>query len=327
MSRKSLRQMSEARETASDPPPQPTASSSKHTLDMPPLDLPDSITWDYEPDPRAPQQLSKDDKEAFMAELMGFEPYHVLSDIAEHARSAIYPTVTSVEGWARSIASGRPEYDREVDRGSHAFETLLENVIDRAFDKYTAYALRNSFAVPDGVDLALPWHSEMDFARAQFVADLDGGEDVLAARLASLRAKVEQARLVRYRLERAEAVLDRQLQVAQHRRNEVGFVRDAVANAGLAPLDEKAAGVVDALGSLHSNLEDVKMQPRALGVPPGVAWEAGRQAYLSWAVGKALAGGHEGEVPTDRLDAIERQTAEIGTDADLEQLNATAGGK
>ncbi|BEI93973.1 uncharacterized protein CcaverHIS019_0604320 [Cutaneotrichosporon cavernicola] len=327
MSRNPLPHIPKAAVESTEPPPQPIASSSKHTLNMPPLALPDSITWDYEPVPRAPQQLSKDDREAFMAEMMGFDPYHLLSDIAEHARSAIYPTVNSVEGWARSIASGRAEYDQEVDRGSHAFETLLENVIDRAFDKYTAYALRNSFAVPDGMDLVLPWHKEMDFARAQFIADLDEGEDVLAARLASLRAKVEQARLVRYRLERAEAVLDRRLQVAQHRRNEVGFVRDAVAEAGLIPLDEKAGGVVDALGSLHTNLEDVKMQARPPGVSPGVAWETGRQAYLSWAVGKALADGRAGEVPADRLDAIERQTTEVGTEADLEQLNAVAGRK
>jgi kinetochore protein Mis12/MTW1 len=86
---------------------------------------------------------------------MGFEPYNVLLDIANHARLAIYPTVSSVEGWAGSIAAGRPDFDAEVERGSHAFESLLENVIDRAFDKYTAYALRNAFGVPDGVELVL----------------------------------------------------------------------------------------------------------------------------------------------------------------------------
>ncbi|KLT43238.1 hypothetical protein CC85DRAFT_284795 [Cutaneotrichosporon oleaginosum] len=323
MSRKSLSHASHLPTKSAPSPSPPAASSSKHTLDMPPLDLPDSITWDYEPAPRAPATLSKDDKEAFMAELMGFEPYHVLSDIAEHARQAIYPTVSSVEGWARSIAANRAAHDAEVDRGSHAFETLLENVIDRAFDKYTAYALRNAFGVPDGVQLVLPWQKGRDFARAEFVAEMLGGEDVLAARLEALRSKVEQARLVRHRLEMAEAVLDRRLQVAEHRRKEVGFVRDAVVDAGLAPLDEKAGDVVDALSTLHSNLEDVKMQPRAPGVPPGVAWETGRQAYLSWAVGKALASGRE-EVSADRLDAIERQTAEIGTEADLEQLSAAA---
>lgn len=88
-------------------------------------------------------------------QLLDFAPYPLLNDIAEHARENIYPTVTSVEGWARGIAAERREYDIEVDKGSHALETLLENHIDRSFDKFTAYALRNAFNVPDGVELVL----------------------------------------------------------------------------------------------------------------------------------------------------------------------------
>lgn len=71
----------------------------------------------------------------------------------------------------------------------------------------------------------------MDFGRAQFVTDLEGGEEVLVKRLEALRSKVEQARLVNHRLALAEARLDKQLQVAAHRRSEIGFVRDAVADA------------------------------------------------------------------------------------------------
>lgn len=81
---------------------------------------------------------------------------------------------------------------------------------------------------------------------------------------------------------------------------------------------------MEALSSLHDNLDDVKMQPRPPGVPSGVAWETGRQAYLSWAVGKALTGGRDGEVPADRLDAVERQTVAVGTEAELEALSKAA---
>lgn len=48
---------------------QPVASSSKVKLDMPPLDVPESITWDYEPQPREPQALTKDQKEEFIQEV------------------------------------------------------------------------------------------------------------------------------------------------------------------------------------------------------------------------------------------------------------------
>lgn len=134
---------------------QPTASSSKVTLDTPPLDVPDSITWDYEPPSRTPQHLTEEDKDRLIHELLKFAPFNVLHDISEHARSAIYPIVSSVEGWARAMASSGVTSEREVDAGSHALETLLENQVDAAFDRFTAYALRNTFKVPDGVEVVM----------------------------------------------------------------------------------------------------------------------------------------------------------------------------
>lgn len=53
------------------------------------------------------------------------------------------------------MAAGRPEFEREAESGSYALETLLEQQVDKAFDKFTAYALRNIFAVPDGVELVM----------------------------------------------------------------------------------------------------------------------------------------------------------------------------
>lgn len=64
------------------------------------------------------------------------------------------------------------------------------------------------------------------------MTELPGGEETLRLRLADLRAKVEQARLVRQKLVLAEAALDRRLEAAGRRRAEVGFVRDAVVDAG-----------------------------------------------------------------------------------------------
>lgn len=53
------------------------------------------------------------------------------------------------------MSSGRPEFEREAEAGSYALETLLEQQVDKAFDKFTAYALRNIFSVPDGVELVM----------------------------------------------------------------------------------------------------------------------------------------------------------------------------
>jgi hypothetical protein len=37
----------------------------------------------------------------------------------------------------------------------YAFETLISNHVDKAFDKFTAWALRNTFDVPDDIEVVM----------------------------------------------------------------------------------------------------------------------------------------------------------------------------
>lgn len=64
---------------------------------------------------------------------MGFAPFNILHDISEHARNLMYPTVASVDEWARKMAGDNVEMEHEIDTGSVALETLLESQVDRAF--------------------------------------------------------------------------------------------------------------------------------------------------------------------------------------------------
>jgi kinetochore protein Mis12/MTW1 len=179
-------------------------------------------------------------------------------------------------------------------------------------------------------DTSQPWHSGIDFDRAKFVTTLPGGEATLADRLTSLRDQVEQARLVRHRLALAEAELDRRLEITAHRRAEVGFVHDGVEAAGLAPLPTNAQAMTAALMGLHDRIKDVDV-PMGVGVGAAAAvsgggvgggdgtggkWEAGRQAYLSWAVDKALAKG----VGDGALDGAERAAKAVGSVGDMDAL-------
>ena len=58
-----------------------------------------------------------------------------------------------------SVATSIPDVDHpeskdEIENGVHQLETLLEATVDKTFDKFEIYALRNILTVPD--DLA-PW--------------------------------------------------------------------------------------------------------------------------------------------------------------------------
>lgn len=42
-----------------------------------------------------------------------------------------------------------PEAKLEIENGLHQLETLLESTVDKAFDKFEIYVLRNIFTVPE----------------------------------------------------------------------------------------------------------------------------------------------------------------------------------
>lgn len=44
-----------------------------------------------------------------------------------------------------------PEARLEIENGLHQLETLLESAVDKAFDKFEIYVLRNIFTVPGEV--------------------------------------------------------------------------------------------------------------------------------------------------------------------------------
>lgn len=45
----------------------------------------------------------------------------------------------------------------------HKFETLLESSVDKNFDRFELYALKNLFGVPEDVDIVLPHYEALDF--------------------------------------------------------------------------------------------------------------------------------------------------------------------
>lgn len=47
-----------------------------------------------------------------------------------------------------------PEAKQEIEEGLHKLETLLESTVDKNFDKFEIYVLRNILSVPDELT---PW--------------------------------------------------------------------------------------------------------------------------------------------------------------------------
>jgi hypothetical protein len=77
----------------------------------------------------------------------------------------------------------------------HKFETLLEAAVDKNFDRFELYALKNLFGVPEDVDIVLPHYEALDFGIGV------EREEALDKELELLRQQVIMVRIKRWHLD------------------------------------------------------------------------------------------------------------------------------
>ncbi|WVQ81687.1 hypothetical protein IAT38_003812 [Cryptococcus sp. DSM 104549] len=319
----------------------PIASSSKATLDIPPVDIPETLTPGYAYAPTVRRPLTEQERRRLVHELVGFNPRILCDDITEAARVEVNNAVNSIENWAVAVSKD-PQSESELSMGLHALETLLESRVDQAMDRLQSWTLRNAFEFEPHLEVVLPWHRGLDFSRGEFVVTQMKGQEGVEQSIEELRSKVEQARFLSQRLETAEKELDRRLEAAKQRKGEVGFVKEIIDSAGLSPLPTRAAQIQSTLTSLQSALAPLDIIPLPTTAPPPTAgehtkaWELGRAAYLNWALGKMVpgesaagavagpsgAGAGDGEA---KLEAIEKGIEEVGPKEGVEILGNSLG--
>lgn len=72
----------------------------------------------------------------------------------------------------------------------HKFETLLESSVDRNFDRFELYALKNIFGVPEDVDIVLPHYEALDFSIAfEHEQELDDELETLRRQVIAVSCK------------------------------------------------------------------------------------------------------------------------------------------
>ncbi|KAL8698358.1 MAG: hypothetical protein Q9201_006615 [Fulgogasparrea decipioides] len=113
--------------------------------------------------------------EALLTEHFRYTPLSLIDDIINTVNTIIYRAIEAIENGLFSIPphqlgyspdsdtsrddstlpdAEHPEAKDEIENGVHQLETLLEATVDKTFDRFEIYTLRNILTVPD--ELA-PW--------------------------------------------------------------------------------------------------------------------------------------------------------------------------
>lgn len=103
-----------------------------------------------------------------LQEIVGFAPELLLDDIIDSANNSIYQSVNAMEPFIRRWMEQRPitlepqaddpdwSAEAEIEQGLVAFQTLLENHVDIAFDFFDVWCRRNVFAFNPELPIVVP---------------------------------------------------------------------------------------------------------------------------------------------------------------------------
>ncbi|RUP00914.1 hypothetical protein BC936DRAFT_140697, partial [Jimgerdemannia flammicorona] len=157
-------------------------------------------------------------------------------------------------------------------QGIHQFETLLESAVDKNFDLFELYVLRNTFAIREDVDLVLNYHEGLDFSASQ------EDEDELDLKLNDVRRKVIAVKAMSHKLKNEIVTTDRRIERLEKCKQQIEFLtsmtkgKDAntqsvynsntnynlIPHPSVSPIDDTLSFVTDQVMALKTLLTSVR---------------------------------------------------------------------
>ncbi|KAF3926837.1 hypothetical protein ABW20_dc0102250 [Dactylellina cionopaga] len=149
---------------------------------------------------------------SLITEHLNFTPLEIVDDIINAANESVYGTVQQLENYLRSSGpsalgyvpdgsiaetdeDGKELFDdasmNEIQQGLHMLEMLMESRVDKAYDQFEVYVLRNIFSVPPDVRdwMRLRHHDKINLIKA---ASIDPAKDVTPESLALTRRQLQE---------------------------------------------------------------------------------------------------------------------------------------
>ncbi|KAL5342441.1 Mis12 protein-domain-containing protein [Aspergillus crustosus] len=159
---------------------------------------------------------------SLLTEHFSYTPLSLIDDIINSINNLIYQAISSLETGLHSTPPERlgfahantgstipdtdedgnvvyPEAQLEIENGLHQLETLLEATVDKAFDKFEIFVLRNIFRVPDDL---MGWIRLKHYENISLISSHDAPTvDVILA----LRQKLQETKKLNRALKQESA--------------------------------------------------------------------------------------------------------------------------
>ncbi|KAH8089874.1 Mis12-domain-containing protein [Cristinia sonorae] len=213
-------------------------------------------------------------------ELLGFVPQFLLDDIVDTANDEVRRAVDAMEGFLRRWVASRAQkvgewdHNQDIEQGLVAFQTLLYNHVDIAFDYFEVWSMRNIFAVRPGLPIVAPHQQGLNL---DHTPDEEGA---LLAEIEELRRKINTQRKLNRLFSLAARASAAQRVHAESRLTRLSFLRSPHLQSLHTLLPDSFTNMYAAVASLPPHDHAPARSPADPGKRP---WETSKSGYLSWA--------------------------------------------
>ncbi|TCD60363.1 hypothetical protein EIP91_010310 [Steccherinum ochraceum] len=224
-------------------------------------------------------------------ELLGFVPQFLLDDIVDTANDEVRQAIDAMEGFLRRWVITRSEKvgdwdsNQDVEQGLVAFQTLLYNHVDIAFDFFEAWSMRNMFNIPPELPIVAPHQQGLNLDRKP------DEETMLVADIEGLRRKINAQRKLQRLYSLAVRASAAQRAQSESRLQKLSQFRSSQLEA-LQRIPADFTSMYSAVSSLPPHDHASITAPPDLGKRP---WETNKTGYLNWAKEQLVARTQEEE--------------------------------
>ncbi|KTW31766.1 MIND complex subunit MTW1 [Pneumocystis jirovecii RU7] len=234
----------------------------------------------------------------FLTEHLTYPPLSLIDDVINTINTLLYEAVGAIEQYMHHLPSSTISV-QEIEQGVHQIETFLENIVDRNFDAFELYALRNIFVVPENVRgwMRLKHQMNVDFSKSE--QDFEN----IQSEISLVKNKIHAAYKVSRILENEEALNESILERLRASTKQLAFLSDISKEHDVKPLFETTDFLVNQTLVLQSLLTTLRSLGSAYDGKPLASLE--REHYIEKSILHHLS--VLSDENCDSVDAIDSQ--------------------
>ncbi|ORY01219.1 Mis12-domain-containing protein [Basidiobolus meristosporus CBS 931.73] len=272
--------------------------------------------------PKTRSGKSQDDSNAvalateLVTEHLGFLPLAFVDDVINSVNELIYQATSSLERFVESELGA----NEHVEQGINQIETLLESAVDKNFDIFELYVLKNIFTIPPGVNVELPHYKNVDYTLSM------EEDEKLDEELEQLRKQLVAEKCFNHKLKKAVTNTSKKLSYYEDRKSQLDFIYTSAKNANIASLKDAVSLVADQVGELENQLFKVRRQANQEAFSKLATNTDTRTTYLNGVVAAYIAkqkSKEQGEDDAMDVDTEDKYTTEIASLSDWKDFTNT----